>query len=582
MSYTYGWIILSGVMALVVTLAWLVLKGNLRIRHQPRVRTPEQLKKLVSAALHQLNCRCEWKKDQETLYGRYDYQSGHFRIRIEKDTPYVQLSYLFFFSTGAGNLGIVRDVCNQCNLNASLIRVVYTTNEKEYKVDVHILAGLFLTEGNAKGMLTDVMTDVFSWQNMFSKRFDELLNRHAGEQMPDSEARSMVWKREYYLLREQEMLHQQAGSDWREDDYSRRITVGQLLGRALGVADFRPVELRMAEDDGFSLQQSEAEIRRYPVSEAILGPQANHSDDAHCSFIRPEATLYLTYYDNAQPRRKRLLTIHLLSGEATEGALYYRITLSVVPQDASPATPVGSRNNRLHAVSFVAAYDLESTRRQQSKFLYLWKDALDKKQKGNDDELSEEQRLICNCVDEQLAQFIFQGHQLFLARRYYEALPSLVEACGIMQGQFGQMRQEMRAVFYEVCYFIGFCYGALHRYELAYYYLEITLPLHRINYTEEYINCLVNGGDHRAMDVIDALTQEMRKVISDEEEPLAANVAFLNFLKRRKAYVYIDRQNYDAAEAMLKRMLDDPANSDFAISELAYIRKLRELETDRK
>jgi hypothetical protein len=39
--------------------------------------------------------------------------------------------------------------------------------------------------------------------------------------------------------------------------------------------------------------------------------------------------------------------------------------------------------------------------------------------------------------------------------------------------------------------------------------------------------------------------------------------------------VYIDLQRYDEAEALLKRMLDDPDNTDFAIGELAYLQKLK-------
>lgn len=46
-----------------------------------------------------------------------------------------------------------------------------------------------------------------------------------------------------------------------------------------------------------------------------------------------------------------------------------------------------------------------------------------------------------------------------------------------------------------------------------------------------------------------------------------------NFLLRRKAYMLVAMQRYDEAERLLKQMLDNPQNSDFALKELAYIQK---------
>ena len=46
---------------------------------------------------------------------------------------------------------------------------------------------------------------------------------------------------------------------------------------------------------------------------------------------------------------------------------------------------------------------------------------------------------------------------------------------------------------------------------------------------------------------------------------------FAAFVKRRKAYLLVSLGKYDEAEALLKKLLDDPENSDFALTELAYI-----------
>ena len=49
--------------------------------------------------------------------------------------------------------------------------------------------------------------------------------------------------------------------------------------------------------------------------------------------------------------------------------------------------------------------------------------------------------------------------------------------------------------------------------------------------------------------------------------------AFENFVRRRKAYLLVSLGRYDEAEHLLKLLLDDPDNSDFALNELAYIQQ---------
>ena len=106
----------------------------------------------------------------------------------------------------------------------------------------------------------------------------------------------------------------------------------------------------------------------------------------------------------------------------------------------------------------------------------------------------------------------------------------------------------------------------------------MTLSLNRITFTEEFINCLVNSGDHRAIKTIDNYFNEVELSLDLEEksEPGEHIVHFLDFLKRRKAYALVSRHRFDEAEELLKAMLDDPGNSDFAINELAYIQKIKD------
>ena len=61
--------------------------------------------------------------------------------------------------------------------------------------------------------------------------------------------------------------------------------------------------------------------------------------------------------------------------------------------------------------------------------------------------------------------------------------------------------------------------------------------------------------------------------MEEDEQPQEHLATFLAFLQRRKVYVLIEKQAYNKAQRMLKKMLNDPVNADFALNELAYLQK---------
>ena len=130
------------------------------------------------------------------------------------------------------------------------------------------------------------------------------------------------------------------------------------------------------------------------------------------------------------------------------------------------------------------------------------------------------------------------------------------------------MKPENREQFYELCYLLGFCHHELGAYAKAYYYLDIIFPLRRIAFTEEYINVLVNNGDFRALSIINTLLMSLADSSVQQQSTLHS---FINFLRRRKAYVLIDRQQYAEAKLLLKQLLEEPESSDYALRELAYL-----------
>lgn len=532
-----------------------------------RARTVDQNKAIVTAALKELNCKCNWTTDRGDTVVKYDYQSGHFCIRLEQNSPYVKLAYLFFFVTPLENLELVRNLCNQCNINSETCRVVYSTNNDRGSVEVHIVAGLWLNERTARDILERAMGNVFSWQNIFVKRFKELQETNAHSERRDLEADQAHWERELYLIREQELMHQAAGPGWRETE-REKITLRRVLAVMMGLKDIRLKQLSVISDETVTEIDPETALD-YDLATALI---------QEGDFKHRQALLNLSFDDPGLPSKERQMTIHLKAEKRSRHSLYYRISLMLVPLSAQKTVPLGSIGNVVQSHSLLVAYDLHSATQLEDEFRYMWKEAMEKAKAGDRDSMTDEQRLICDCIDPQLAANLYRGRTLLEQDRCIEALRCLENAFDTMSLRISHpMSAADRNKFGEVAYLIGFCYNELRLYRQAYYYLELTLPFHRVNYTEEYINCLVNGGDFRAASIIDELIVEIENVHSaDGSSQWQLNVRpFLNFLKRRKAYVCISQQRYDEAEKLLKKMLDDPDNSDFALNELAYIQKMK-------
>lgn len=116
-----------------------------------------------------------------------------------------------------------------------------------------------------------------------------------------------------------------------------------------------------------------------------------------------------------------------------------------------------------------------------------------------------------------------------------------------------------------------------------YFYLEIIYPVDNLDYKVEYINCLVNSKDFRAIYIINKEIQEdlTRAMQLKKEEITKDMVTFHHFLRRRKAYTLVNMGRLDEAEEAFKEMLDEDANKDYALDELAYIQKLREIMNDK-
>lgn len=112
---------------------------------------------------------------------------------------------------------------------------------------------------------------------------------------------------------------------------------------------------------------------------------------------------------------------------------------------------------------------------------------------------------------------------------------------------------------------IGSCYMELGLPEVANYFLDVGYHSFDLNNMMEYINCLVETKDARAMSIVD------NKLIMQIDAPDQIKSAWRAFLKRRKAYILIDWGQIAEAKVFLTKLLDDPLCRDYAKRELCWL-----------
>ena len=524
-------------------------------------------KRIVSKALKALNCVGEWQEEKDAAIIRFNFQSGHFGIRIINKRPQVELSYLFFAEAEMSDVNIVRHVCNHFNLNSDGPRFSYTLNEETNIIDLHIMTPLLLDEDRAEEIVSTAMVDIFAWQNSFVRYLTEVKNDAKNSSTPDLEWAAKEVERDFFLLREQELRHQKKGADWRQND-KEAATLRQWMDKVFGFVDVVFSELIVITDELMTISDREA-IATYNLSDSLI---------ANGAFVRQKAMLDLVFFLPAHPTTRRRMTFSIQQADGCDDILYYQVVATLLPLPSGIGRPLNSREVQVQSQAVLLAYDLRSTKQLQDEFVYMWKEAKSKMANGEENQLTEEQQMLAKVEHVDAARFVYRSRTLYRQKRYYEAIACLENAYRLMNPNYQRLSKAEKSVFSEVCYMLGFCYNELRQYDRAYYYLSLIIGLNHALYAQGYVNCLINLGDHRALMAIDSILEDLRSSLSEDEDdeiehPLRP---FLQFLYRRKSYVLIELRRLDEAEEILRQMMGDPESADFALDELAYIQQLRE------
>ena len=570
----------------------------------PSALAPVKVHKTVKLLLKSLQVQWEIQENKQ-VPGEADYvfsfQQGRFRLVANAHHTFVHIHFPYFSEVPLTQIDNLRFACNDFNLKQGDFKAYYTINPKEEAINTHLVFNFRLADNDKRQSyeLGSMLQHTFEMSRLFRQTFHSI--SESGNS--DLEENSALSLRERYLSSELELWHQHPKLTWR-DNSTAQHTIAQLFHtfyedesqiRFHGLQTMQTQWSKTiydASDDATSTEiaasissrpreialSSHEEISNFVLLDA-LGDGGNVDDSA---ILSPVTLQVLATVGELE---EKTFVIHLDVESRVENSDYVSV-LFIEP--TSPLSPVNSetsmaemRKNLTHR--FLMVRDHVEHEQREAEFRYQWQETQDALRRG--DKLTEEQRFMGMSVVPNVGFNLYWGRRYFNAKRFYEALQHLENAYRVLNVNFEGLNKAAREHFYEVCYFIGFCYAELKLYERAYFYLDIVYPQNSVRYASEYVNLLVNTKDFRALATIERLIknieQELARLEADEKEEDGLQ-AFFRFLQRRKGYVLIDQRKLDDAEAIFQALLDFPDSEKQAIDELMYIEQLRAEENNRK
>ena len=506
------------------------------------------------------------KEDNDSTIFNFEFQAGQFIAAIRKQDDSIEVTYPCIATASMIHLPLVRSKCNDRNNSNILFKYSYTIDNEEGEVNVHM--SFFNNQVNNETMIHQLKA-AFHFQREWLRDFDEAVSASRDYESADLESEIYKYQREMFLLRRLELRHQLDSSAASIAAGTGRLPLWQMLDTVAPLPDPRLLFMTVNTVNGHQRIEDEQAIRNYDLRRVLVDGEGKTA-----RFTRDYAVLDL-HYKQGLDEKPKMTTIAITAEGEDDHSLYSRITVTHVPRNASRLNSLSNEGCQPTSISMLIALDRSDDKQRQQEFDYMWTDAQLKLKNGEESDLNEEQEMLSQVKTADVAYNLYWGQQLFQAGRYYEAILHLENVYNSFRANFFEMKPDHKRVFMEAAYKLGFCYNELGLPKHAFYYLDLMASDGNIRHTMELVNSMANSKDLRLFSYTEGIMEEVKRNFEDAEE-LPDNIrSFMNFVRRRRGYAYIDFNQLDQAEKIFTQMLDEEENADYAINELAYIKRLR-------
>ena len=516
--------------------------------------------------LKQYNCKHDIEhEDSATIYN-FEFQAAHFVAAIRKQDDCVEVTYPTMASAPISQLELVRSKCNERNNGNILFKYSYSIDHEDNEIRIHL--SFYNNQVTPEGMAHQ-LSAAFHFQREWYRDYDEAVAIAKDNDTYDLESELYKHQREMFLLRRVELKHQLDSCAASIATGTQPLTLWQMLETVAPLPECQLLFMTVNTVSGQQRIDDEQEMRDYDLRRALV-----EGEGKQARLTRDYAVLDL-HYKQGHDEQPRMTTITLTAEGEDDQSIYTRVTVTHVPRNASRMNSLSNEGRQPHSVSLLIALDRSDDKKRQQEFDYMWSDAQLKARNGEKDSLTEDQLLLGQVRVADVAYNMYWGVQAFNSSRYYEAILYLENVFNSYRCDFFEMGSEGKHLFMEVAYKLGFCYNELGLYRQAFYYLDLMASDGNIRHTMELVNSMANSKDLRLFSYTEGVMDEVKR--NFEQDELPDNVRdLINFIRRRRGYAYIDFNQLDKAEKIFTQMLDEEDNADYAINELAYIKRLRQ------
>jgi len=393
----------------------------------------------------------------------------------------------------------------------------------------------------------------------------------------------------FWLQRELEFQHQRDRIQFRTNE-NHSLKFGELIN---SLFDIRKEELSVLtiNDGSLKVVEGEEEIWNYE----FLGHYKRNEKGEYesyregCSKLANQIILTLSYktYDKSKTDKDKsisktdaMLIVHLQYPEGLKDKVLYVQTTFCLPTIKLERSKKGI-NPQPQSLSILIGFDFKTKEETETEFFSIFNSAKNKLNDGKVEEMDYlERELIEVLFHPQIAKEFYFGKKVMSENRFWDAIEYFNNAFAALQQKWweDQLTDEEFQTLIECSFLIGYCYYEIGLFDKSYKYLEFSAKNSQsgYKYQSEYINCLIALKDIRSLLIIDNNLELLTK--KTEEERTEYDFEFFMFLLRRKAYCMIELKQYEAAVDILKHILKNDPENEFAKQEIEYIKQLKNNE----
>ena len=543
----------------------------------------EDIKAVINGMLSDLNTHGEWSKDGKEHTLHFTYQGGHFNINIDEEHPIARLTFLFFYDTTIDMIDNVRTMINRCNTNTDRCRFVYTINDDEGTVNVHLQSDLIVSAKSSAHELSILLNEIFVWRNIFIQHITQqhTLQRTGG--LTSDPEKLQAHDGVLTALLTEQLLAYQPSIPSPICTLTQPFTMQQLMADVLDIPTWQPRTLTVTVP-GLAWQEVPTDkIALYPLTTSGL--------------------LVVTFTDASG--RERRLNIDISKTASTNETRYYRITTTLFPPTDNTLEPEEFSFVQPTMQSIRIGVDVMEPQQQVAKRRYLWKEAVEAYRKGEPMPTDDNGQTVLFHPQADVFDALYLGSTLFHQKRFAEAIaPLRFVYQKLNEDAYHNVGQNLRT-FLHICRMLAAAYAQTGQNEWAIFYNEIvamgppTLTIH-----SEFLRVLLAGHDARLMPVISNLETDLMTYLNahapndDDDDDDAdtdnydSQLQLLFRVKLFKAHVFADRRQFVEAERLLSSLKNEndkntsdttrETNNTLLQNEWGYLQRKKDEHADEK